>query len=610
MPAIKFQQVDISHPPSTIPFQMEHMLACAMNVDILLIADLWIVFKDVLWMMSMGDMLHRPAQQKDIQLFNQFALHEKLAYRAFYPPVRVCQNPQCIHFRLNNNIQTLTEPVTHQATLFTLAEGVLPVYTTSLYCHVCHIRYHHNYYVNAESNTRTYYSSIPSALQVAKHFFIEVSLLELFTICKVFGWLSATNCARIYDMSLSNPHSYILNNKLAFPNHLHTQHGPGLPWVSLKMRPDDILNGFFLYSLLLQKAEQGEYLILPHTAENQKLRLQPALQERNSRMEGTGQEYWNHACDTCFIVKEKENHSHEKIQAAVCDGITLGHFCCKIHNCKIPLASIGDHYCQLHKSEAQICSVDNCPLPVEDGYRTCSTSEHRDLEDNYTRKSSAMFQLQSRLNASRAIQENDINDQQDFQDIGTQMGILPARKLKASFGRHRTHNEQIIARPCGIILSRATFYGSEAISSVLEFAKATFPTPASTPEYFIFDSNCLLEKHRQTIKDKHFANTAFPVDVFHFKSKHKITDIFCQEHCNPAAFPEMIQKGKWQFNTSICEQINVWLGGYHAILRDMESTRYNFYLDEMIKRRNRYTISHLEESGKTPWSIEMHALLS
>jgi len=40
------------------------------------------------------------------------------------------------------------------------------------------------------------------------------------------------------------------------------------------------------------------------------------------------------------------------------------------------------------------------------------------------------------------------------------------KKLRAYFGRRRTHNEQIIMRPCGVIVSRATFYGSEAISAV------------------------------------------------------------------------------------------------------------------------------------------------
>jgi len=99
-----------------------------------------------------------------------------------------------------------------------------------------------------------------------------------------------------------------------------------------------------------------------------------------------------------------------------------------------------------------------------------------------------------------------------------------------------------------------------------------------------------------------------PVDVFHFKCKHKETDHHCAKHCNPASFPELMDGDKWRFNSSICEQCNVWLGGYQAILRDMESTRYNFYLDEMIKRKNRYTIKQLDINGHRPWDIPIEAL--
>jgi hypothetical protein len=41
------------------------------------------------------------------------------------------------------------------------------------------------------------------------------------------------------------------------------------------------------------------------------------------------------------------------------------------------------------------------------------------------------------------------------------------RKVKAQFGRRRTHNEQTLVRPCGLIFARATFFGAEAVSNVL-----------------------------------------------------------------------------------------------------------------------------------------------
>jgi hypothetical protein len=119
-----------------------------------------------------------------------------------------------------------------------------------------------------------------------------------------------------------------------------------------------------------------------------------------------------------------------------------------------------------------------------------------------------------------------------------------------------------------------------------------------------------LRAHQIAIRDTHFKDTALPVDVFYFSTKHKETDTLCQRYCNPAAFPELLQDGKWRFNTSICKQTNVWLAGYLAILRDMEATRYNFFLDEMIKHRNRHTIHELEKKGRLPWNIPIADILS
>jgi len=41
------------------------------------------------------------------------------------------------------------------------------------------------------------------------------------------------------------------------------------------------------------------------------------------------------------------------------------------------------------------------------------------------------------------------------------------KKFRAQFGRKRTHNEQIIVAPCGMIHARETFFGAEAVSSVV-----------------------------------------------------------------------------------------------------------------------------------------------
>lgn len=58
--------------------------------------------------------------------------------------------------------------------------------------------------------------------------------------------------------------------------------------------------------------------------------------------------------------------------------------------------------------------------------------------------------------------------------------------------------------------------------------------------------------------------------------------------------------GKWFFNTSIAEQTNAWLGGYHSMCREMLPAKFDFFLDEMIRLRNIEVIGRLERQGHHP----------
>ena len=76
-------------------------------------------------------------------------------------------------------------------------------------------------------------------------------------------------------------------------------------------------------------------------------------------------------------------------------------------------------------------------------------------------------------------------------------------------------------------------------------------------------------------------------------------------------WPELSDgEGKWIFNSSAAEQVNAWLGGYLAIVRDMLSHRYDFFLDEMIKRRNRTTVEDLRRRHAQPYQIPRVDLLA
>lgn len=96
-----------------------------------------------------------------------------------------------------------------------------------------------------------------------------------------------------------------------------------------------------------------------------------------------------------------------------------------------------------------------------------------------------------------------------------------------------------------------------------------------------------------------------PVDVFHHQKKHKASDVFCQTHCNPAHFKEIVgSQNDWVFNSSAAEQANVWFGGFRALVREMTVPRYNYFLDAMIKARNRFIASNLDRLGCQPFLVD------
>ncbi|KAG2746555.1 hypothetical protein P692DRAFT_201877121 [Suillus brevipes Sb2] len=551
-PFIRQCMTDIRHPPIHPPEVVVSLLAGALGQDPPTILACWVAFRQIIW--THGAVL--PTDQ-EIEAFNRHGL-------------------------VRGIVATLTDVNTFRASLFTLRDGSLPVHSVSTYCRQCHARYYPNYWTNNTDSTRIYYAGVPSVIQAARHFYIEAALLELFAATKVFGWMSSMNCARVYNYALAQRHAYISNNRRAFDATLPRAFDEEFSWqYTLRMRDTDVLNGFFIYSLLLEKAEHNSCLVLPHDKQ-QRIRIDVALSEHNKEMEGIGQEAYPHACDLCFIVIGDDD-SKSKIQAAVCDGNTIGHPCCAVHDCKVPLMTNRHRFCPDHQDLNQRCAVDGCDELNASGFRTCANADHQALEDAYFKPAKALFQLRARLKRAGVTlpldsvpsptdsgSSNPNSAEEDLEVIvDSECDGKPEngnKHLRARFGRRRTHNEQLIMRPCGVILARATFFGSEAVSAVNEFAKAVFPTAASTPEYFVFDNNCKLRAHQDTIGDDHFAATGMPVDVFHFNSKHKETDTYCQRHCNPAAFPELISGGKWRFNTSICEQTNVWLGGYQAIV--------------------------------------------
>lgn len=153
-----------------------------------------------------------------------------------------------------------------------------------------------------------------------------------------------------------------------------------------------------------------------------------------------------------------------------------------------------------------------------------------------------------------------------------------------------------------------------AYAPVQDFVMQTFPEtyPGSKPTYLFYDNNCQLHKYISAPGhpkvQAYWGTIHKPVDVFHFECKHSEKDVVCQQYCNPALFPDLMTNGQWTFNSSAAEQANAWLGKYKTIVREMGQTRYNFFLDEIIRMRNEWTVGELRKRGRCPHMVPMEDL--
>ncbi|KAA1469595.1 hypothetical protein DENSPDRAFT_835230, partial [Dentipellis sp. KUC8613] len=583
----------VGEPPIALPLYVFEFLRDVLGFDDAITSHCWSVLKDHVWASDgLPELSGAEAARFHAVGHKGERSSEWISSDMFYPPVL-----QCMH------CDTLLKNMSRFAVVLFTRVGARPGYTTSLLCPHCKIRYHPNYYI--QDCVRCYYRGIPDAFQLEEHAFITVDLCKFFTALMVVAHVSGQGCAQVYNMTMAD-----------------TKHVRPRDWPqSFTLRTDEVWRSFFWNALLRDHSEHGTLLTVPDEG-NQESRLEFAMVRRNLQMVEEGQPARMHACDVCEKFVEGTGYKGlRSLRAVVTDGITIGHPCCAVHNCTRPLINNRHHYCSVHKSDVLKCAITACEARAERGYRTCSKPDHRRVEEIRNERGKAFFQLQQRLKKafpgpSYLFDANSDPDVLvDYSEDNDNNEDLPHgaksdkgnRKLQSRFGRRCTHNEQLVVCCCGVVAARATMYGAEAISGVKDFLKSVYGhNPDNLPDVIFFDNNCRLQEHLFRQKDTFFRRVILAVDVFHFKSKHKEADAFCQKHCNPALWPELNDgKGNWVFNSSAAEQANVWMGGYLSIVREMLAYRYDFFMDEIIKRRNEQLISKLRDDGKMPYIVPL-----
>lgn len=174
----------------------------------------------------------------------------------------------------------------------------------------------------------------------------------------------------------------------------------------------------------------------------------------------------------------------EKIHPVVMDGVTIGHPSCAVHGCRRALQSPKDRFCTIHKSHDGDCVVVGCSGKQEIGFRTCAIPEHREKESHLQAQNKAMFQLKHRLERLQVAQLKSSMPVEDFSEgdstdeeiiskeaepkgVNVQAKHKKQKKIRALMGRMHSHNEQLMVRPCGIIIGRCTCFGAESPEQVI-----------------------------------------------------------------------------------------------------------------------------------------------
>ncbi|KIM76724.1 hypothetical protein PILCRDRAFT_77520 [Piloderma croceum F 1598] len=583
-----FEALPLALPPHVCGF-----LGVMLSLEESLIQLCWTAFSDMILLLE-GEV----SAMSDDDLFRVHGHEFAIGTEQILPPMSKCPKSGC-----NNG--HLTESRKVESRLYTLKRGVLPVYSLSTYCRRCSTRYYHNYSVQHAAHPdakRDYYGGIPGYMHVAEHSFAERSLCVYFEMQMAFSHASAESISRVYNMALGVSLSEIPNSSR----------------LSQNLYGDLVLDAFLLHSLLRDADVRGEQLSLLHGG-LQRHRLDIALDQRNYRMAGTGQEMWAHACNKCMALYRGPDEAIYYVTAGVTDGVTMGHACCSVQDCTISLADQQDWFCTIHEDLKLKCCIYACSMPAEPRHLTCTHPSHRAFERS-KEVNPALFTLRRRMDRA-GLSEIPIagtlpSDSPIFLSSSSSASApshsnSAVSQLKGRTSRHWTHNEQLFVRPCEVLVSRATFFGSEGVSGVKDFLKVTFPPsfPGSLPSYIFYDNNRNLVAHLLNTQDSYFDNVGLPTDVFHATTKHSETDHLSQVHCNPARFRELIgENNKWIFNSSAAEQVNRWFGAFQSIVREMPVSKYNFYLDEMIAIRNRFIVSELHRQGHRPHLKPMEVL--
>ncbi|KAJ7278283.1 hypothetical protein C8J57DRAFT_1449056 [Mycena rebaudengoi] len=288
---------------------------------------------------------------------------------------------------------------------------------------------------------------------------------------------------------------------------------------------------------------------------------------------------------------------------AVMDGKTITHRICAISTCTNGLVNFKNgRFCHAHLDMRTICGIIPCGRPVHSNDAvTCDNQSHKDWHTKYlnrfSRQSFPGVQRVIRRQMAAASEGNTIPTAPALHVELPELQGVAGADVAHTFRARTTYCLQTVQWSCGCPIGWGKCYRSESSPQVLQILDNIWDTyPDSKPSFVAYDDACNLLRHivTQDPSSSWLSSTKFIVDAWHYIG-HRAGDVLCRVWCNPAptngSQPDLIsvhvdENGRTHttraFNTETAEQLNAWLTGFEAQLRQMSDTNYVFVVHVLM----------------------------
>ncbi|KAJ7918117.1 hypothetical protein B0H13DRAFT_2231299 [Mycena leptocephala] len=260
------------------------------------------------------------------------------------------------------------------------------------------------------------------------------------------------------------------------------------------------------------------------------------------------------------------------VRLAVMDGKTITHKICAVSTCQNELVNYKNgRFCLDHLDMREICGI----IP----------DWHEKYLNRFSRMSFPGVQRVIRRQLGdqpRFAAPNETgHDRPNLHPELPSLDGVPGLEVSHTFRAHTTYCLQTIQWACGCPIGWGKCYSSESSSQVLDFINRVWENhPNAKPSFIAYDDACNLLRHivTQDPNSAWLTTTKFIVDAWHYIG-HRATDVLCR-YGPDLVLVNVDDNGRTHttraFNTETAEQLNAWLNGFEAQLRQMSATNYDF----------------------------------